>query len=73
MACLHAVAKDLPGTPFGKHLHSVYRVCMMSGDATETHEYRETFTKAGHRSTTALELRNREGPKGRKSVQYSGC
>ena len=57
---MHAVAKDLPGTPFGKHLHSVYRVCMMSGDATETHEYRETFTKAGHRSTTALELRNRE-------------
>ena len=32
---------------------------MMSGDATETHEYREAFTKAGHRSTTALELRNR--------------
>ena len=30
-----------------------------SGDATETHEYREAFTKAGHRSTTALELRNR--------------
>lgn len=59
VACLHAVAKDLPGAPFGKHLHSVYRVCMMSGDATETHEYRETFTKAGLRSTTALELRNR--------------
>ena len=57
VACLHAVARDLPGAPFGKHLHSVYRVCMMSGDATETHEYRETFTKAGHRSTTALELR----------------
>ena len=49
----------MPGAPFGKHLHSVYRVCMMqSGDATETHEYREAFTKAGHRSTTALELRD---------------